>query len=435
MGASHHNRYRAPALLAFAVGVSFLGAFCTIAFGQALPDDQLTSLDTGFAPGEVPPANVPYQPTSQPSTAAPSTEPATIAPGDWYGRWQAWKDQVKNKYGTSFDLYVNPADQFVVTGPGSGNNRGVWWYNFHLEQKLWEGARVVSNTRGGEGKSVNRYVDSLFNFDQHAGEASDIYISHLFFEQKLFTDRLTIDVGKVDLLDWFDDNEVNGWNIFPYSLARNPSIPAPYHAIGGRARVDVSDAVYVEGGVADAGGDVLETGLNTAFRSDEPMFSIVEVGIKPKLMNRPGTYRFIGWYNDGDIARFDGGVAANDCGFDLSFDQQVSDHLGLSFRYGYSNPSMRRINHYWSLGFSYTELIPGRKQDVLGASFANVIQSDAFRDATGADATETQFDVYYKIQIRPWFTVVPDLQVVLNPDQDPDEDVAVIASLFAELRF
>ena len=26
MGASHHNRYRAPALLAFAVGVSFLGA-------------------------------------------------------------------------------------------------------------------------------------------------------------------------------------------------------------------------------------------------------------------------------------------------------------------------------------------------------------------------------------------------------------------------
>jgi carbohydrate-selective porin OprB len=400
-----------------------------------MDDPAIAAIDGGFAPGEVPPRTIPYEPpASQPSVA----EAITPAPSDWYGQWQQWKADLAKKTGTSFELFLNPSDQFIVTGASDddGLNRGVLWFNFHLEQQLWPGGRIMSNTRGGHGDGVNRYVDSLFNFNQHAGETTCPYVSHLFYDQKLFGDKVTIDIGKLDLLDWFDENEVNGWNMIPYSLARNPSIPAPYHVLGARVRFDPAEWVYVQAGVADAGGRHSETGFNTVFDEDEPYFSIAEIAFKPKFLDRPGTYRAMVWHNCGDISRFDGGTESGDTGFALSFDQQITDQLGAAFRYGWSDPEVRRINHYVSFGLSYSEPLPGRKRDVAGASVAVIFQSDDFRDVVpGIESTAAQFDFYYKIAVTPWFNITPDLQVIVHPDQHLDEDIAVIAGVWAELTF
>ncbi|HEY7087335.1 MAG TPA: carbohydrate porin, partial [Tepidisphaeraceae bacterium] len=270
-----------------------------------------------------------------------------------------------------------------------------------------------------------------------AGEVNCIYISHLMLDQKLFNDKVEVNIGKLDLLDFFDTNEVDDWNIIPYSLARNPSIPAPYHVLGARGRVDPCEWLYLQAGIADAGGRASETGFNTAFDDDEPYFSIGEVGFKPKFLDRPGTYRFMVWHNSGDIAHFDGsGTKGGDTGFALSFDQQVSDRLGLSLRYGWSDPEVRRINHYISVGMSLNEPLPGRNHDVLGASLAEILVSDDYRDSNpGIESTATQVDLYYKIEMAPWITVTPDVQVILNPDQDTSKDFAVIAGVYVEMRF
>ncbi|HEX3358798.1 MAG TPA: carbohydrate porin [Tepidisphaeraceae bacterium] len=390
--------------------------------------DSLSAADTGFAAGEPGPRTQPYQ--VLPETPPPPT------PGDWYSQWQNWKSDLQKKTGTSFELYLNPAEQIVASGPAQGVNRGVLWFNFHLEQTLWQGARLVTNTRGGKGDGLNRYVDSLFNFNQHQGEHSRIYISHLFLEQKLFNDQLTLQAGKMDLLDNFDANEVGGWNFAPYGFARNPSIPAPYHAIGANVRWDPTKWLYMQAGIADAAGDSAETGVNTTFRDEEPYFSIYEIGLQPKFMGRPGTYRFIFWNNSGDVARFDGhGVEDGDNGVDISFDQQVTDHLGLFARYGFSNPLVRKMHHFISVGGTYAGPIPGRKDDTLGFGVSHAILSHDYREANDLSATETQFDVYYKIQVQPWITVAPDVQVVLNPDQDTSKSSAVIAGVYVEMHF
>lgn len=396
--------------------------------------DGMAASDTGFAYGEPSKATPPYY--VPPAPGSPEAEATQTTPGNWYQNWQAWKADLASKTGTTFDLYVNPSDQVYLGSSDSGINRAAIWYNFHLEQTLWHGARLVTNTRGGEGRGLDRYQDSLFNINKHTDDATGIYISHFYLEQKLFDDRLTLSAGKLDLLDTFDDNEVGSWNYIPYSLARNPSIPAPYHALGASARWDMTDAVYVQAGVADDGGTVTQTGFNTAFKSGEPYFGIYEIGIKPKFFGRPGTYRFILWDASTTDARFDGsGNKHGDLGAALSFDQQMTDQLGLFCRYGYADPSIHKINNYFSVGGTYTGLIQGRKDDVLGAGIAFAILSNDYRQANDVASTQTQVDLYYTAVIRPWISVTPDIQLLVNPDHNSGSNMAVVATLNVEMRF
>src|SRR5689334_24109350 len=108
-----------PAVFAFASTMILSLCFVPKAAAHLIEDDDvvddggLAAVDGGFAPGEVPPRTVPYEPpTSQPT----ATE--TPAPSDWYGQWQQWKANLTKTTGTSFELFLNPSDQFVVTGSG-----------------------------------------------------------------------------------------------------------------------------------------------------------------------------------------------------------------------------------------------------------------------------------------------------------------------------
>ncbi len=401
--------------------------------GSGTDSDSIAAVDTGFALGEPSKATPPYKVPA--ATTAP-VFPTQPAPGNEYAAWEAWKAELKAKTGTSFDLYVNPTDQVILEHPDAGLNRGDIWYNFHLEQSLWQGARLVTDTRGGTGQGLNRYVENLFNLNQNEGEAAGIYVAHLYLEQRLFNDHFTMSVGKFDLVCKFDDNEVGSWNFIPYSLARDPAIPEPDHALGATARWDVTGWLYAQAGVADDGGNVTQTGFNTAFKSGEPYFGIFEAGIQPHLLGRPGTYRFIVWDESTTTARFvGGGEKHGDGGVALSFDQQITDHLGLFTRYGYSDPSIHKINDYWSVGGTYAGLIPGRDDDVLGAGVALALLSSGYRQTSGVASTQTQVDLHYTAAIRPWISVTPDIQLLVNPDHNPGPKTALIATLNVEMRF
>jgi len=96
-----------------------------VAQGQALAGAD--SGGAGAAVGEVPLQKVPFQ--------TPGAASAPLDPSDFYGNWQQWKADLKKKTGTSFDLYINPSDQVILSGSGKGNNRGTLWYNLHIGQR------------------------------------------------------------------------------------------------------------------------------------------------------------------------------------------------------------------------------------------------------------------------------------------------------------
>ena len=85
------------------------------------------------------------------------------------------------------------------------------------------------------------------------------------FEQKLLDEKLTVVVGKVNIDDHFDTGEVGSCNFTSYGLARNPTVPCPWHAIG--AVVRCAPAKWV-GPLPGRGRDVLGFGAGQAIMGD-----------------------------------------------------------------------------------------------------------------------------------------------------------------------
>jgi len=376
-------------------------------------------------------------PAAETPTTIRCPEPGVLPSGEWYETWKQFKKDLEEKAGTSLSLCVIYTSQTIVNGPGEGKDRGVFWWNLNVNQRLWQGATLVTNTRGGSGLGPGRYQDIQLNHNWMQGEPREIYVSHLLLEQKLFDDKVTIWAGKLDVADYFGTNEVASWNFLSYSLARNPTIPMPYHAIGAVARYDVAEWLYVQAGVADAGGSWTRSGFESAFRAPHPNLSLYEAGLRPKIGGRKGNYRFTLWYDAETVSRVDGtGSERDNLGFGLSFDQQLSDKVTAFLRYGRADQDLRDVEHFWSVGARWKGPFAARPADefVFGVSQA-VMGRDFRRANTPSTSQETLFEMYYNIQITEWMALKPDVQVILNPGANDSNDVGVVAGLRLQLAF
>jgi carbohydrate-selective porin OprB len=369
-------------------------------------------------------AEDPYGPTAPP----PPMEPK---PDGWFEVWKGWKRDLLKATGTTVGLCLNGTSQTNLNGPQEGRARSVFWWNLHVDQQLWPGAKLIVNTRGGSGNGMGPLVGDKLNTNWMAGEPRCIYVSHLLLEQKLWDDKLTFWLGKLDIDDYFDTNAAGSWNFLSYSLARNPTVPCPWHAVGAVARYEPTEWLYVQAGAVDAKGSVTETGLNTAFHDEDYFFSMYEFGLRLRPGGRRGYYRFLVWYDPQPVARINGtGSKRDDVGFALSFDQQLTDGITAFFRYGFAHEEVRETTSFWSLGFTWTGPIPQRSEDVLAFGVGQAIMSRDSRRAGNVSASaETLFELYYDIKISEWCRLTPDLQVILNPGANTGNDVAVLLGL------
>ncbi len=385
-------------------------------------------------PGQayVPPdfrASGPWRPT-------PLEPPPPAPAGDWFDAWKRVKQDLADRYGTHLSLYIANTPQAVLNGRREGHLRNTFWWNLNLTQDLWPGGRLITNTRGGIGDGVGPLTADGLNTNWMSGEPDPLYVSHVLLEQKLLGDHLTFWLGKLDIDDHFDTNAAASWNFLSYSLARNGGIPVPWHTIGAVARFDPADWLYVQAGVVDAQGEFTETGFNTAFHDEDYTFSMAEVGFTAAPAGRTGHYRFLVWYDPQPVARLDGrGAERDDLGLAVSFDQQVTDSLTLFLRYGWSDPDLRRAEHFWSAGGVVAGPLPGRPKDELGLGVGQALIGDDFRRAAGSASSESIVELYYKIALTEYLHLTPDVQVLLHPGGDRDRDVGVVAGLRLSVTF
>jgi porin len=90
--------------------------------------------------------------------------------------------------------------------------------------------------------------------------------------------------------------------------------------------------------------------------------------------------------------------------------------LGVFARYGYRDPDVNRIEHFWSLGLQLQGPTATRPDDVVAFGMYQAHASSAFRHARDPDVLrETGLECYYAAQILPWLTFTPDLQVIVMP--------------------
>jgi len=351
----------------------------------------------------------------------------------WLKSFEQSRQEFAQKYGTSFAFLFHYDQQLILSAKrDSGKSRGLCYWNLEVIQQLWPGGSLAGELEVDRGRGVDKFLPSFSGFNTNSGNNLDLYVPELYFQQSLAQEKFFLAAGKLDLSDWFDDSAVAGSGDTQFlsdSLINNPTIPFPSKGLGALASFKPRDWLYVQAGAATAKAVSSKTGLSEGFNST---LFLGEFGLTPAFGKLQGNYRFIFHLTHQTLNYIDeSGTKKDTCGFALSFDQALTERITLFARYGFTNPKVRSIEHFWSLGGQLAEPLVGRKYDCLGFAVAQSITGKDYRDYNGPDTanSETIYELYYSYDLNHILTFTPNIQVMANPNADKTAITAVVAGV------
>jgi high affinity Mn2+ porin len=158
------------------------------------------------------------------------------------------------------------------------------------------------------------------------------------------------------------------------------------------------------------------------------MFFAAQVKFKPGFFERNGNYRFLGWANDSEHTKWNDSSSTKESayGFGISFDQELTDFMGVFLRYGWQDPDVYlngesfSLERAWSGGIEIGGRLWGRNEDKAGFALGRIKPSDEYKKASsGIDAkNEGHFEAYYNYKVNEHLSLTPDIQVIWNPYGD-----------------
>lgn len=357
-------------------------------------------------------------------------------PDGWWEQWTDLKKEMRDKYGLEFFFQGDIVSRADIAGLDTDTERTIARYDLGITEHFNKDALLSLQLRGGWGNGLDPLLGFFANTDQYAQTPEQIFVLHLYYEQKLFEQQLTLRVGKFDIGDWLDTNRYGYYNFLAYVMAHNSTIPLTGNTLGAMATWEPKDAkwFYLSGGASNASQTPTEAGFRQTF--DEPdWLSMAEIGLKPKLAGREGVYRFTFWNSSRQFINTLGEADTNNWGYALSFDQDLTEKLGTFFRYGVTDGNPFEPKQYYSAGFLIKEPIPGRKDDTLALGFAlNQFSDNRSDTVANSSDNETYVELYYGLQLFPWLQIQPVLQLVDNPG-GTDREAVLIGGVHVAMRF
>ena len=284
-------------------------------------------------------------------------------------------------------------------------------------------------TGDSEGVENNLQVYSNVNRDA-ADEDNSLVLTEAWYQHQFRSIPLAMQFGKIDPTIYLDTNRfANDEAVFFLGrMFRNSPVLAfpDDNTAGVRLIMQPNDLFSLELIAADANGD-FDSSFSTPFYSGQINFT-------PNFLGREGNYRVYGWANEKEeFTDWESGEEdKRNYGFGLSFDQDVTDMVGLFARYGWQNPEVYNDEEEFSLAWSWSigTIINGalwqRSEDFIGLAVGQVAASDDYkreanrvfeseREGDLNANTETHFEAFYSFKVTNSFTLSPDIQIITEP--------------------
>ncbi len=308
---------------------------------------------------------------------------------------------------------------WTLVGRGTGN-MGTFVYKAENRHRL--GTDIAPQDLGSE-----TGYDGLT-----AVPFSDIgwALTNLFWNQHLLNNRLAFVAGVVDTTDYVGVyGLVSPWTAFSnLAFSTDPTIPAPNQGLGAAVSVMATDNVYVLGGMADSNGDPTAPGdsFDSFFNTSE-YFTHIEIGWISSYEKRfSDNIHITAWHTDErKEARVPDGW-----GVAFSASRLIADKWEPFVRAGYAEDGGALWERSVSVGLGYHT----RKKSDLLALGVNWGRPSEESFGPGLDDQYT-VELFYRFQLLKILTITPDVQLVVNPANNPDEDVIAIFGLRARLSF
>ncbi len=329
--------------------------------------------------------------------------------GGWYSQVNATAvtqradDSLTGNDGlTTFSYNVSGAWRVV---PGSTLS---WWVR---------GGRPVGDSKNS---NLSRDIGALTDVNATI-EDEPIYLRELFWSQSLGS-RTMLTAGFIDSEWRYDFNRMANneqSNFLAAAFVNSPTIPFPDSSIAVDAAVDLTPWADVHFGIYQTNCDKESLSCFSELSSDD-WLAPLEFVLRSDLTNLGrGTYRILAFTSNRDNKR--------GSGISVSMDQQLGRFIPF-LRAGFSDADVSEVKRFFSVGTGF-EAPLGRPWDLIGAGVAISEPSDDARN------TETLFEIYWRFRLNPFVSLTPDLQVILDPADNPVDSTAVVAGLRLQLDF
>jgi porin len=380
---------------------------------------------------------------------------------DWWG----YRTELLNRLGiTTIHSYTAQ----LMGNPSGGQNQG-FTYAGTLEVLItWDlqkflGAPGLSFDTGASyasGRSLSEeYIGNVFTVQSAFSGRGNGRLQQMYLEQQLFDGTLTVALGRLAPASTFAtlpvfNNYVNGSiNDVPGSLGINdpafagspPGVEWGTQAIYSLTpTIQVATGIYNTNPSAAAGND---GGANFAFQQgNRGALTVAQVSY---LHNQgredaglPGEYAIGGLYDSNNFSSLS--HPPDKVGGNYSFyamcQQMVYRDGDSRSRKGLTvwgevalspKPGVSSMPSFFGGGLSYEGIIPRRENDI--ASLGVIYGS--FSGYTPQTSDETVIEANYGIILRPWLSITPDFQYVINPGGNSSIQNAFVAGAQLSITF
>ncbi len=298
--------------------------------------------------------------------------------------------------------------------------------------ELTERDAVGGAVKVGMGDGLGERIPSFCGLNAAGGATRDVYLNQLWYERKFGDgDRWRARIGYVDLTSDFDANAYANDEYCQFlsdAFVNNLTFDCPENALGGYVWWEPNDKWCFGAGYAESDRDCRE------------LFSggvvIGEINRRVDIGGLQGTYRGYFTANFGPHEALDGSDddLTND-GWGLSFDQEISQNVGLWGRYGQQNGECNEFDRALTGGFQLHAFSEARPNDILGFGYGISFVSDEFKALNENAVDENHFELYYTFQVNEYFAATPSLQWIDGVGGDGESEVVWAPGLRATVAF
>ncbi|MCM8819478.1 MAG: carbohydrate porin [Candidatus Omnitrophica bacterium] len=315
-------------------------------------------------------------------------------------------------------------------------------------KKFYDYGEAFIHLEQGNGAGVEPHLKVFSNVNRDADNDNNVRATEVWYKHNFSSFGLPfiVKAGKLDPTIIIDTNHfANDENTqFLGRIFRNsPTIEFPDNSFGLHLFYNLKDKVELEALALNGNEDWQDT--------FDGMFFAGQINLKPNIFLREGNYRFYGWYNDQRHTCWLNTTKDKEgsYGFGLSFDQQITDFLGLFCRYGWQNPKVYlnsnpdfSLKQSYSLGLQLKGFLWKRQADVFGLAFGQIFPSSDYKTASGFSfkaGAENHLECYYNIKVNENLYLTFDLQAIWNPFAGSNainsDDTIIIGGMRTHINF
>lgn len=416
---------------------------------------------------------------------APDWNTETLT-GDWGGTRSSL-------YNNGIDIgFSHKSD--VLSNTSGGVKRGTAWLG-HTEARIkmdmeklwgWNTTSAYVHFHSDLGSKFNRdYVGSFIGVDNIETSVNTGQFFHAWIQKSLFSDSMSVLAGIYPIDSEFYVTDTSGLFIQPpYGMSNDvaqpilgaPNAPAIFPTGALTVRVKYTSPgknFYLQGALADGvpGDPNNPYGTHVQLNKGDGTLSIVEFGYTPQAdepsseaaqpggategkaleegesFNKTaiGYWRYSSRFDDMDPAAVDafgnplrrisqGAYFLAERTLFVEKDQPAQGLSGF-VRFGTASRDIHQADWTGSLGLRYHGLYPGRDNDIAGIAVTENHTSSKYRLLNNADSSQTNVEVTYRAQIKPWLALQPTLQYIINPNMDPTLQDAWVVGARLEVAF